>query len=445
MARSSSKYICQQCGYEAPQWYGRCPNCQEWGSLVESIIQEQKTKNIKHKEDRVTEIVKLAGVKEEGLQRISSGIKELDYVLGGGFVLGQVVLLAGEPGIGKSTLLSQVAETMYAKSKQKHVLYVAGEESTNQIRIRTTRLGLAGERVFILEETDVDSVTSQIRQVSQIGLIIVDSIQTLSTDDLVGMTGSVGQVRESASRLISIAKQHNIPLILVGHVTKEGTIAGPRVLEHMVDTVLWFEGDRSQPLRLLRVIKNRFGPTDEVGIFTMEEKGLVAVNDPASHFVSNVKNIPGQIATILLEGTRPILVEIQALVVPSKLAIPRRVVQGVDVRRVELLLAVLTRRVGASLYNYDVFVNVAGGIQVGEPAADLAIALAIVSAWANKALPSCTAALGEVGLLGDIRNVAQFTRRAKEAKRLGVKNLISHETNTMLVDVIRELRLRTSK
>lgn len=443
MAKPLVKYICQQCGYETSQWYGKCPNCQSWGSLVETIISVQRANDKGHrKTTKAAQPIELHSIKEQSLLRIPSGIEELDQVLGGGFVPGQAVLLAGEPGIGKSTLLSQVSEKIYSKNNKKRVLYVAGEESASQIKIRIARLGLKGEGVFILEETDVDAIVDQIGLISPIGLILADSIQALSTTNLAGMAGSVGQVRESAARLINIAKQNNILLILVGHVTKEGTIAGPRVLEHMVDTVLWFEGDRSQPIRIIRTIKNRFGPTDETGIFTMEEQGLVAVADPTFVFSSQIKNVPGQIATVVMEGTRPIVVEIQALVVPSKLAMPRRVVQGFDVRRVDVLLAVLTRRVGVPLYNYDVFVNVAGGIHVREPSVDLAIALAIASAWANKPLPPSTAAIGEVGLLGDIRQTPQFARRTKEARRLGIKNIVSQEVHTTLIDTIRALRLR---
>ena len=448
MAKTIAKYVCQQCGYSQVGWAGRCPNCQTWGSLVETIeVIKTITKQGKNTQRQPIELVK---VKEASLRRISTGILECDLVLGGGLVPGQVVLIAGEPGIGKSTLISQIAEKIYpprptsgrveagSKVKEKNVLYIAGEESTSQIKLRSKRLGLRGINIFILEETDVDQVVEVIGQQPNT-LILVDSIQTLTTTDLSGTAGSIGQVRESATRLVSISKKLNIPLFLVGHVTKEGAIAGPRVLEHMVDTILWFEGERTQQLRILRTIKNRFGPTDEIGIFTMEDKGLVPVKDPEFAFTSGIKNVPGQIWTVILEGTRPIVVEIQALVVPTKLGFPRRVVQGVDQRRVDLLLAVLGRRAGLPLQDFDIFVNAVGGINVREPAADLAIALAIASSWANKSLGDKIAAFGEVGLLGEVRSVPQAEQRAKEANRLGKRLVVSYENTKTIGEAIRKL------
>lgn len=418
--RSSTKFVCQQCGYSQVGWAGKCPSCEAWGSLVETTVSEgRKGRESSRRKDGKAEIVELSNVKSSVLSRISTGILELDRVLGGGLLPGQVILLAGEPGIGKSTLLLQVADKIQAKS----VFYVAGEESSNQIKFRATRLGIPGAGINVIEETDVDAVIDQLG--TSASIIIVDSIQTLTTEDLSGMAGSIGQVRETASRLASFGKSLGIPVFLVGHVTKEGAVAGPQILSHMVDTVLWFEGDRSQALRILRSVKNRFGPTDEAGIFTMEEKGLVAVSDPSSLFTSNVESVPGQVKTVVLEGTRPLALEIQALAVPTKLPYPRRVLQGVDSRRVELILAVLTRRAGLPLGNFDVFVNAAGGVQVKEPAADLAIALALVSSWANKPLPRSLVAFGEVGLLGEIRAVPQEARRVKEARRLGLRVIVS--------------------
>ncbi len=437
MANRTSNFVCQQCGYSQVGWAGRCPNCGSWGSLVETIeaINKRKVKSEKHKE---LEVIELTKVKGEGLRRISSGIHEVDRVLGGGIVPGQVVLLAGEPGIGKSTLLSQIAEKIYspsqrlsraggANSKKKNILYVSGEESASQIKLRIERLGLSGKDVFVIGETDVDEILEVISNQLLVtsALVIVDSIQTLSTTDLSGMAGSVGQVRECAARLIAMGKQNSVPVFLVGHVTKEGTIAGPRVLEHMVDTVLWFEGDRAHVLRLLRAVKNRFGPTDEVGIFTMEERGLHPVENPSSLFISGLTNVPGQVSTVIVEGTRPLIVEIQALVVPTKMPFPRRTVQGLDARRVEFLLAVATRRAGIQFDSFDVFVNVPGGISIREPAADLAILLALTSAALNKPLPPHAAIFGEVGLLGEVRPVSQERRRIKEARRLGFKTLVT--------------------
>lgn len=389
--------------------------------------------------------IELSKVKGQELHRISTGIGELDNVLGGGLVAGQVVLLAGEPGIGKSTLLIEVADKVYSKVKEKKIIYIAGEESVGQIHFRTKRLGIRGEGIYVVEETDVDEVISQISQIEpnkqslalRASLIVIDSIQTLTTGDLTGTAGSVGQVRESAARIASEVKRYSIPTFLVGHVTKEGTIAGPRVLEHMVDTVLWFEGERSQNLRILRAVKNRFGPTDEVGIFEMSDRGLVPIENPSKLFVSGLNNVPGQVSTVVLEGTRPLVVEIQALVVPTKLPVPRRVVQGVDQRRVEVVLAVLARRLGLPIYNFDVFVNAAGGINIREPGADLAIALSLASAISNKPL-GAVAACGEVGLLGEIRSVSQETRRVKEAKRLGFKTVLTPASARTVGEVVRK-------
>jgi DNA repair protein RadA/Sms len=358
--------------------------------------------------------------------------------LGGGLVPGQVVLMAGEPGIGKSTLLLQVANEMG------HVLYVSGEESATQIKIRANRMGIKNKKIDLLEETNIDSIIDTVGSLDNVKALIVDSIQTLTTNDLSGVAGSVGQVRESASRLVHLAKSTHLPIFIVGQVTKQGSVAGPAALAHIVDTVLWFEGDKNQNLRLLRAVKNRFGPTDEVGIFQMEERGLISVNDSSKLFLSNTDtpNQPaGSVATSILEGTRPILVEIQSLVVPTKLAFPKRVAQGIDSRRVEVILAVLTRRSGLSLFEYDVFVNVAGGITVREPGADLAVALSIASSYFDKKLPKNTLAIGEVGLLGEVRPVTAQGKRVKEAKRLGFSNIISSESAQYISQVIHNLRL----
>ena len=349
-------------------------------------------------------------------------------------VPGQVILIAGEPGIGKSTLLLQLAD------KLSNTLYVCGEESANQIAIRAARLGIRNKSIQLIEDTNVDSVIDTINSLKggATKAVMVDSIQTMATSDLSGLAGSVGQVRESAFRLLKVAKEKNIPLFLVGHVTKIGTVAGPAVLTHIVDTVLWFEGDKSLTLRLLRSVKNRFGPTDEVGIFEMEDKGLMPVSSYEKIFLSkSPKAIAGSVITSALQGTRPLLVEIQALVVSSRLPFPKRVAQGVDSKRLELLLAVLIRRCGLPLYEYDVFVNVAGGIKVTEPASDLAICLAIASSFFDKVLPKDTLALGEVGLLGEVREVVAQEKRTKEGKRLGFGNPITHMQAKFVTDAIK--------
>lgn len=413
-----SKYVCQQCGYESTGWLGKCPECGTWNSLVETVVEtstKSEARKSKQTSNSKSQIIKLSEIKSSATKRISTKISELDRVLGGGLVPGQVVLIAGEPGIGKSTLLLQLSNNF------DNILYVCGEESVNQIAIRAKRLEVKSKSIQLLEDTDVDSVIDSLSTISSsLSAIIVDSIQTMTTSDLSGMAGSVGQVRECAFRLLKVAKEKNIPLFLVGHVTKEGTVAGPAVLAHIVDTVLWFEGDKTLTTRVLRAVKNRFGPTDEVGVFEMEDRGLIPVADIEKAFLEKgKKDVSGSIVTSVMQGTRPLLVEIQALVVPTKLAIPRRVAQGIDSRRLELLLAVLTRRCGLPLYEFDVFVNVAGGLKVTEPASDLAICLAVASSYFDKPISAKTIAIGEVGLLGEIREVVAQDKRLKEARRMG--------------------------
>jgi len=380
--------------------------------LVETITESFRTPGTKDsRQIRQIKTQKLSEIKTSQTKRISTKISELDRVLGGGLVPGQAVLIAGEPGIGKSTILLEVSD------KLGDVLYVCGEESALQIKVRADRLGIKKSGINLLEDTDADSVVDQIGSPQA---VVVDSIQTMTTSDLSGMAGSVGQVRECAFRLINACKAKNIPLFLVGHVTKEGTVAGPAVLAHVVDTVLWFEGDKTLTLRVLRAVKNRFGPTDEVGVFEMQDRGLIPVADAEKLFLEKGKRlVPGSVVTSVMQGTRPLLVEIQALVVPTKLVIPRRIAQGIDSRRLELLIAVLTRRCGIPLFDHDVFVNVAGGIKVTEPASDLAITLAIASAFFEKAVLGKVVAVGEVGLLGEIREVVAQDKRIKEARRMG--------------------------
>ncbi len=435
-----SKYVCQQCGYESTGWLGKCPNCNVWNSLVETVIESSSSKSKnkssgKRSSSVSNQPINLSDIKSSVIARISTKISELDRVLGGGLVAGQVVLIAGEPGIGKSTILLQLADNLG------QVLYVCGEESVNQVKVRAERLGVKKSDIKLLEDTDVDSVVETIAGEDKISAVIVDSIQTMTTSDLSGMAGSVGQVRECAFRLLKIAKEKNIPLFLVGHVTKEGTVAGPAVLAHIVDTVLWFEGDKTLTTRILRAVKNRFGPTDEVGVFEMRDSGLVPVADLEKAFLEKGKNdVSGSVVTSVMQGTRPILVEIQALIVPTKLPIPRRVAQGIDSRRLELLLAVLTRRCGLPMYDQDVFVNVAGGLKVTEPASDLAICLAVTSAYFDKPVSGKTIAVGEVGLLGEIREVVAQEKRLKEAKRMGFTISISSKEIKYLSEAVKKLR-----
>jgi DNA repair protein RadA/Sms len=439
-----SKYVCQQCGYESTGWLGKCPNCGEWNTLVETVVETaEKGQGVKGGRNKqisksANNPIKLSDIKSSATKRISTKISELDRVLGGGLVPGQVVLIAGEPGIGKSTILLQLSNNLG------NILYVCGEESANQIAIRAKRLGVTSKNIQLLEDTDVDSVVDTIEQLTvnsqQLTVVIVDSIQTMTTGDLSGMAGSVGQVRECAFRLLKAAKEKDIPLFLVGHVTKEGTVAGPAVLAHIVDTVLWFEGDKTLTTRVLRAVKNRFGPTDEVGVFQMEDRGLIPVDNIEKAFLEKgIKNVSGSVVTSIMQGTRPLLVEIQALVVPTKLAIPRRVAQGIDSRRLELLLAVLTRRCGLPVYDYDVFVNVAGGLKVTEPASDLAIVLAVASSYFDKPISGKTIAVGEVGLLGEVREVVAEEKRLKEARRMGFTIRISSKEIKFVSQAIKKL------
>jgi len=420
--KTKSQFVCQQCGYSQSQWAGKCPNCESWNSMVETTFTE--TRNSKHEIRNKSQIINLKDIKATDGKRMKTGEAELDSVLGGGLVAGMVVLVAGEPGIGKSTLLTQVVLQCQGLGAKGQVLYVCGEESASQIALRVKRLStkhLALSTFFLLESTDVDDIVTKIEETKP-GLVIVDSIQTMTTEDLTGVAGSVGQVRECAQRLALSAKRSDIPLFMVGHVTKEGTIAGPRVLEHIVDTVLWFEGERSQALRLIRAVKNRFGPTDEVGVFEMTEKGLVGVDNPSKMLLAErVKDVPGSVISVVLEGTRPMLVEIQALTAASQLAVPRRVATGIDMARLQMLVAVLSRRVGLSLGDMDIFVNVTGGIRLADRGIDLAICLAIASSFLNKKLSSDVAAVGEVGLLGEVRKIGGLDKRIKEAKKLGYR------------------------
>ena len=416
MAKSSTMYVCQQCGYDTPKWAGKCPNCGEWNTMVEMRgVSESKSGGRKSSKIAKKSFT-LKDVPKTKTKRKSTNISEFDRVLGGGLVDGQVVLLAGEPGIGKSTLLLQLAQ------KFKDVYYVSGEESATQIKLRADRLKVNSKTLRLLDSTDVDVVLATLEKdlvKESFSVVIIDSVQTMSTSDLSGIAGSVGQVRECGMRLISFAKTNGIPLVMVGHVTKEGTVAGPATLTHMVDTVLWFEGDKLQSVRLIRALKNRFGATDEVGVFEMKESGLEGISDAESFFLDSEKTGPGSAVTAILEGTRPVLIEIQSLVIPSNLAIPRRVVQGLDSKRVELIIAILSKHCGLNLGSRDVYVNVVGGIKVNDPAVDLAIAASIMSSEKDKPIVPKRIVVGELDLQGRIREVSQFKKRLVQAKRLG--------------------------
>lgn len=423
-------HVCSSCGHEEPKWLGRCPDCGAWSTFVEEVRGERKAAGFaarareagsRASAGRTLRLDEVGAGEAEG--RMATGIEELDRILGGGLVPGSLVLVGGEPGVGKSTLLLQVMGNLGGRC-----LMVSGEESPRQVAMSARRLGVADSGFEVLAETDVDVIEATILR-RRPEVVVVDSIQTLYSPELAGAPGGVGQVRECAARLMRLAKAEGIAVILVGHVTKEGSIAGPRVLEHMVDTVLQFEGDRFQAFRILRALKNRFGSTNEVGVFEMTSRGMEEVEDPSAFFLSRRETeVPPGVATVcLLEGTRPMLVEIESLVAPSPLAVPRRVARGVDGGRVNMLCAVLSRRAGLALGSQDVYVNVTGGVRVEEPAADLGAALAIASALRDRPLERGTACFGEVGLTGDVRFVPGTERRLRELIKLGFDRIIMPE------------------
>ena len=422
-----TRFFCQSCGQESPRWLGKCPGCGEWNTLVEEVVERAAAKrtSLGVKATPLTEIQ----IREE--ERVSSGSQELNRVLGGGIVPGSFVLLGGEPGIGKSTLLLQTAGLL---AKGMDVLYISGEESEKQIKLRAERLGIKESRLHILTETRLE-VVRDVALAMGPGLLIVDSIQTMVLEELQAAAGSVSQVREGAAFLMRLAKEEEIPIFLVGHVTKEGAIAGPRVLEHIVDTVLYFEGDRHHVYRLLRAVKNRFGSTNEIGVFEMHEDGLVEVPNPSKVFLGeNSATAPGSSVAVIVEGSRPLLVEIQALVTPTTYGPPRRTATGIDYNRILMLLAVLDKKVGLHLGAQDVFINIAGGIRIDEPGVDLACIAAIASSLGERPLKRY-ALIGEVGLTGEVRGISQIENRVKEAVKLGFEGCIIPRINVSAVKV----------
>lgn len=415
MVKHRSKFICQQCGFETLRWLGRCPECGAWNTLIEEVVDQSRRNG--ENNDIVKTPLSLSDVEDLDVKRLDLGMHELNRVLGGGLVPGSLVLLAGDPGIGKSTLLLQAA--IYATKELRKVLYISGEESAQQIKLRSSRMGEVDSGVLVWAETRIEAIEKEIRN-SQPSLVIVDSIQTTFTSQISSSPGSVSQIKESAACLLNLAKNLQIPIIIVGHITKDGNIAGPRILEHMVDVVLYFEGERYQQFRLLRAIKNRFGSTFELGVFEMKPAGLVEVLNPSQFFLAERPiAVPGSVVAACLEGTRPIFVEIQALISKSSFGQPRRMTAGTDYNRVNLLIAVLEKRVGLSLNYQDVYVNIVGGIKIQEPALDLAIAVALVSSYKNRpSLPELVV-MGEVGLTGEVRSIPYLEKRLQEAKKLG--------------------------
>ncbi len=417
---SKTRFACTQCGYESVRWLGRCNDCGEWNTMVEEYSAPKASPVPK---SFVSAACPISEVSMSEQNRFNTGIQELDRALGGGVVPGSLVLLGGDPGIGKSTLLLQMASELSLKGKK--VLYVSGEESIQQIKMRAVRLNADDRPLFLLAETDIDAIESNIRDANP-HLVIIDSIQVVEKSEMSSSPGGVGQVRECAGQMMRLAKTQGIAVFLVGHVTKEGSLAGPKVLEHMVDTVLYFEGERHNSFRILRSVKNRFGSIDEIGIFQMEGSGLREVSNPSEMFLSNrpFSNVPGSIVVPTIEGNRPLLVEIQALVCSTGFGTPRRMTAGVDYNRVSLILAVLEKRVGLSLGGQDAYVNAVGGVRLDEPAADLGIALALASSFKELPISNGTVAFGEIGLTGEIRSVPQLEKRVNEAARLGFSTCI---------------------
>lgn len=423
-------FFCQNCGHEESKWLGQCPACKEWNTFVEEKVTVPKAGNasaLGPAGGAVQQPVLLTSVDTDEDERIRTGIGELDRVLGGGIVQGSLVLVGGDPGIGKSTLLLQVCQKLSAMGKK--ILYISGEESLKQIKLRADRMGTFSENLYLLCETNLELIRSSIER-QKPDMAVIDSIQTMYNEEVSSAPGSVSQVRESTNVLLQLAKGLNIAIFIVGHVTKEGTVAGPRVLEHMVDTVLYFEGDRHVSYRILRGVKNRFGSTNEIGVFEMRREGLVEVENPSEYMLSGrPENASGSVVACAMEGTRPILMEIQALVCHSNFGMPRRTAAGLDYNRVNLLMAVLEKRAGLPLSSYDAYVNIAGGIRMNEPASDLGIVMAIASSYKNKPVPEDTIVFGEVGLSGEVRAVTMPEQRVAEAKKLGFKVCILPEVS----------------
>jgi DNA repair protein RadA/Sms len=416
-------YVCQQCGARALKWMGRCADCGEWNTLVESVEAAlPRRRGLNGGAEPVTAPRRLTEISPEGLERLSVPMPEFSRVLGGGLVPGSLVLVGGDPGVGKSTLLMQVSELVAAGGAK--VLYVSGEESLGQIGLRARRLGHCAAELYYLGETDLPPILEAARRLPA-AVLVVDSIQSVFDPDVPSTPGSVAQLRECALKLMRLAKSEGISVFLIGHVTKEGAIAGPKVLEHMVDCVLYLEGDRYQTYRLLRGVKNRFGSTNEVGLFEMQGAGLIEVGNPSEAFLAErVEEASGSAVAVTLEGTRPMLVEVQALVSRSALAMPRRTSNGIDTSRLLLVSAVLSKRLNVPLYDQDIYVNVVGGLRIDEPATDLAMALAMLSSFKDRPLPPGVVAIGELGLSGELRGVAQLDRRLREAQQLGFRRAI---------------------
>ena len=430
MTKAKTIFICNECGYESAKWLGKCPACNEWNSFIEEKIQKVNNVATTSGEKKLNKPMLLSSVEGKESFRSSTGFEELDRVLGGGIVKGSLILVGGEPGIGKSTLILQLCDKIKGDGK---VLYVSGEESAEQIKIRADRLGINNEDIMFLGETDIDNVQTSILGLNP-KLVIIDSIQTMYSDEITSAAGTVSQVREITSRIMKICKTNNITTIIIGHVTKEGNIAGPRVLEHMVDTVLYIEGERYFSYRILRSVKNRFGSTNEIGMFEMKNEGMVEIENPSTVLISEREDsTSGSVIVATMEGTRPLLIEFQALTSTTVFGFPRRTANGFDGNRLTLLMAVLEKRAHINLSGQDVYLNVVSGIKVSEPAVDLAVILAVASSYKNISIPNDVAVIGEVGLTGEIRSVNFIEKRLKEVEKMGFKTCIIPESNKKLL------------
>lgn len=432
MAKAKMVYFCKECGYETAKWMGQCPGCKEWNTFVDEPVQK-KTVSDSRRRGLMVEPSRLSEVAVTETERIHIGIGEFDRVLGGGIVEGSLVLVGGDPGIGKSTLLLQMCQCLVGQ--QKRTLYISGEESLRQIKMRAERLGPFEGDLLLLSETNLDHVEENIRKI-QPEVVVIDSIQTMFKEEVGSAPGSVGQVRETTNTLLAIAKGLNISIFIVGHVTKEGMVAGPRVLEHMVDTVLYFEGDNNATYRILRAVKNRFGSTNEIGVFEMKNDGLTEVLNPSEYMLEGMpEDEAGSVVTCAMEGTRPIMVEAQALVCQTNFNLPRRTAAGTDFNRVNLLMAVIEKRLGMRMSDCDAYVNVAGGMRINEPALDLALIAVILSSYRNRALPSRVMVFGEVGLTGEVRAVSMAEQRVAEAAKLGFTTCIMPQVNKKAISI----------
>ena len=432
-------YCCQTCGYQTPKWMGKCPDCGTWDSFVEERLAKADPASNKMLSTPQTQPISIDSIELEAEHRLYTQIKEFDRVLGGGLVAGTLVLIGGDPGIGKSTLMLQA---LYGLAHQGHkVLYVSGEESIRQIRLRSKRLATVASDMLVVSEVEIEAILAMI-ETTKPKVLVIDSIQTMFNSDLTSAPGSVSQVRESTVRLMMMAKKSGIPTLLVGHVTKDGAIAGPKLLEHMVDTVLYFEGDRNHMFRILRAVKNRFGSTNEIGVFEMKDKGLDEVANPSAVFLSErPAGAPGSVVTASMEGTRPILVELQALASATNFGTPRRTILGLDANRVALLAAVMEKKLGMHLMGYDIFMNVAGGVKIAEPAVDLAIVTAVASSFMDKAIYDGTAVLGEVGLTGEVRAIGQVDTRILEAQKMGFTRCLVPGSNLKRIPNIKGIEI----